>query len=169
MSAQPEIKELIDRLGLLPHPEGGFYCETYRSDTVLSPNSLPGFSSHRNISTAIYFLLTAGNFSAFHRIKSDEVWHFYYGSCAHIHVIDEHGVYKCHRLGTDFKNNETPQLVVKAGDWFGSSVSDGGNYSLVGCTVAPGFDFNDFQMADRKELLESYPEHHEIILKLTRD
>jgi predicted cupin superfamily sugar epimerase len=168
MSAEAEIKELIDRLNLLPHPEGGYYRETYRSDAVVSPNSLPGFSGDRNISTAIYFLLTAGNFSAFHRIKSDEVWHFYHGSSAQVHVIDERGVYKCHLLGTDFKNNETPQLVVKAGDWFGSSVSDGGSYSLVGCTVAPGFDFNDFEMANCKELLESYPEHREIILKLTR-
>lgn len=169
MSVESEIEELTHRLKLLPHPEGGFYRETYRSDTIMPSKSLPGFSGDRNISTAIYFLLTAGNFSAFHRIKSDEVWHFYQGSSALIHVIDQRGVYTCHRLGTNFKNDETPQLVVKAGDWFGSSVSEGGGYSLVGCTVAPGFDFNDFEMAKRNELLKLYPDHADVISRLTRE
>ena len=165
--ADEKIAKLIQHLGLLPHPEGGYYRETYRSNgTIEKPD---GFAGERNFSTAIYFLLTAGNFSAFHRIKADEVWHFYDGSPASIHVIDTSGAYTLHKLGIDFSKGEVPQLVVKAGDWFGSSVEEGGSYSLVGCTVAPGFDFNDFEMGDRTELMKSYPQHREIIERLTRN
>lgn len=156
---------LIDKLGLQPHPEGGYYRETYRSKEQVT---LPGFEGDRNYSTAIYFMLTSENFSAFHRIKQDEVWHFYGGSPLYVHVIDTKGNYVRHTVGNKIDQGEVPQLVVKAGDWFGSSVVDANSWSLVGCTVAPGFDFRDFEMAKRDELVKEYPAHREIIVRLTR-
>ncbi|NQY05631.1 MAG: cupin domain-containing protein, partial [Flavobacteriaceae bacterium] len=118
--------------------------------------------------TAIYFLLTSENFSAFHRIKQDEIWHFYEGSPLYVHVIDPSGKYTRHEVGLDFANGQTPQLVVPASHWFASSVKDMDSYSLVGCTVAPGFDFDDFELADRQELINKFPNHQDIIKKLTR-
>lgn len=163
---QLTVPLLIDKLQLKPHPEGGWYRETYRSNEQVS---LQGFDGPRNYSTAIYFLLTSENFSAFHRIRQDEVWHFYAGSSLHVHVINTKAVYTRYTVGMDLANNETPQLVVKAGDWFGSSVATDNAWSLVGCTVAPGFDFKDFEMAKREELLQLFPKNREIILRLTRD
>lgn len=160
-----DVQLLIEKLELRPHPEGGYYRETYRSKEQIT---LKGFEGDRNYSTAIYFLLTSENFSAFHKIKQDEVWHFYSGSPLFVHVIDEQGTYMRHTVGIDLAKGEVPQLVVRAGDWFGSSVVDPGSYSLVGCTVAPGFDFRDFEMAKRQELLQKFPAHQEIISRLTR-
>jgi predicted cupin superfamily sugar epimerase len=160
-----DVKALIEKLQLKPHPEGGYYRETYRSGGKLS---IPGYDGDRNYSTAIYFLLTSEHFSAFHRIRQDEVWHFYSGTPLYVHVIDREGKYIRHTVGSGIDNNEEPQLVVKAGDWFGSSVADKNSWSLAGCTVAPGFDFRDFEMAEREKLLQLFPEHHEIISQLTR-
>lgn len=160
-----EAQLLIEKLQLQPHPEGGYYRETYRGKTSID---MPGFEGPRNASTAIYFLLTSKNFSAFHRLKQDEVWHYYTGSPLFVHVIDKQGIYKNHVVGINLNNGEVPQLVVKAGDWFGSSVVANDSYSLVGCTVAPGFDFRDFEMANREMLLRSFPQHKDIITKLTR-
>lgn len=159
------VQLLIDKLGLQPHPEGGYYRETYRAKDQIT---LDGFEGDRNYSTAIYFLLTSENFSAFHKIRQDEVWHFYSGSPLFVHVINQEGVYTRHTVGIDIANGEVPQLVVKAGDWFGSSVVTANAYSLVGCTVAPGFDFRDFEMAKREELLKEFPAHRGIIDRLTR-
>ena len=159
------VQLLIDKLELKPHPEGGYYRETYRSTEHITPAN---FEGDRSYSTAIYFLLTSENFSAFHKIKQDEVWHFYAGSPLFVHVIDEKGIYTRHSVGIDISKGEVPQLVVKAGDWFGSSVVNENAYSLVGCTVAPGFDFRDFEMGKRDELQKKFPTHSEVIVKLTR-
>lgn len=156
----------VDRLNLEPHPEGGYFKETYRSSAAVS---FDGFPSGRNISTGIYFLLTTDNFSAFHRIKSDEMWHFYAGDPLCIHVIHENGKLQEIHLGLDLDNGEIPQAVVPANCWFASEVKDGGIYGLVGCTVAPGFDFEDFEMAERSELIQQFPQHSERILAFTRD
>lgn len=156
----------IEKLELEPHPEGGYYKETYRS------NSIEKFSdtmSVRNVSTAIYFLLTEGNFSAFHRIKSDEMWHFYSGDPISIFVIHKNDELEEIKLGLDLENGEQPQAVVPADTWFASRVAPKGSFSLVGCTVAPGFDFEDFQMAQRTSLIENYPKHKQIISQLTRE
>jgi uncharacterized protein len=161
------IQSLIDHLQLQPHPEGGYFRETYRSTGIIDGKEL-SLDSDRNFSTAIYFMLTSDNFSAFHRIKSDEVWHFYAGAPLYVHVIDQLGVYHRHQAGINIEKGEVPQLVVKAGDWFGSSVATKDSFSLVGCTVAPGFDFRDFEMAERDKLLREFPEHKEIIIELTR-
>ena len=163
------IDHLVSKLGLLPHPEGGFYQETYRSEGLIPEEALEGdFSGGRNYCTGIYFLLTAGNFSAFHRIKQDEMWHFYEGDAFLIHMIDPDGAYSTHRLGLNFDAGESPQFVVPKGVWFASEVADGGSYGLVGCTVSPGFDFDDFELADREKLLKDYPAHSEVIKRLSR-
>lgn len=158
------IQSIINKLDLLPHPEGGFYRETYRSKGIITEESLsPEISGSRNYATCIYFLLTSENFSGFHRIKQDEQWHFYKGSPLRIHVIDPSGQYKQHTLSHEMDRNEYPQLVIEAGNWFASSVVEPNSYSLVGCTVAPGFDFNDFELATRAQLLKLYPNHEALI------
>lgn len=165
-----EIAKLVTSLDLLPHPEGGFYKEVYRSEKVIAKDALPdNFSGDRNYCTSIYFLLTSENFSAFHRIKQDEIWHFYGGSSLSVHVIDKDGNYTAHKVGMNFSVGEQPQLVVPAGCWFASSVSDENSYAFVGCTVAPGFDFDDFELATRAGLSALYPTHKNIIHRLTRN
>ncbi|KQS32662.1 cupin domain-containing protein [Dyadobacter sp. Leaf189] len=160
----------VEKYQLQPHPEGGFYAETYRAKDVISSEALPPrFGGERAASTGIYFLLDAHHFSAFHRIKSDEMWHFYAGDALEIFVIDPiTGKLQIIRLGSDPENGETFQAVVPAGAWFGSRPAAGSSYSLVGCTVAPGFDFRDFEMADRAALQAEYPEFQTIIAELTR-
>lgn len=165
----PEIKKLVENLQLLPHPEGGFYKEVYRSEKVIPKDALPdNFSGDRSYCTSIYFLLTSENFSAFHRIKQDEIWHFYGGSSLSVHVIDKEGNYTEHKVGMDFSKGEKPQLVVPAGCWFASSVAKENSYAFVGCTVAPGFDFEDFELAKGSVLASEHPKHESIIYRLTR-
>lgn len=159
----------IEKLALARHPEGGYFRETYRSHGNIPESALPmGCEGTRCFSTAIYFLLHGDDFSAFHRIKSDELWHFYTGSPLVIHVIDKSGRYHRIKLGDNPDNGETFQTVVEAGCWFGASLHVPQTFALVGCTVAPGFDFRDFEMGDVKELTRNYPEHAEVIEKLTR-
>jgi predicted cupin superfamily sugar epimerase len=165
----------VRKLGLQPHPEGGYYRQTYQSDLVLAKQSLPAqFTGPRSAATAIYFLLEDGNFSAFHRLRSDEVWHFYAGGALVVHVIEAHGQYSKIRLGSDPEAGEVLQAVVKAGCWFASEMLAGGDseresFGLVGCTVSPGFDFEDFELCGRYQLVASYPQHQALIDRLTRD
>jgi predicted cupin superfamily sugar epimerase len=163
------VQEIVEKLNLLPHPEGGFYKETYRSEGQISQGSLnENFSGKRSYCTAIYFLLTKDNFSAFHKIKQDEMWHFYAGSPLTVHMIDKEGNYSKQLIGNNFSKNELPQFVVPKDSWFASCVEDGKEYALVGCTVSPGFDFDDFELANRDLLVKKYPNHKNIITKLTR-
>jgi hypothetical protein len=158
----------ITTLGLIPHPEGGFYRETYRSAEMIEAQHLPArFGGRRVYSTAIYFLLPGDHISALHRIKSDEVWHFYAGSALTLTLIHPDGRLVEHRLGPD-PGRERFQAVVPAGCWYGAFVEDPGSWALVGGTVAPGFDFADFELADRAALLARFPQHRETILRLTR-
>ena len=151
----------IDRLGLHPHPEGGYYKETYRSPGVLGASAFwPGVDGPRNWSTGIYFLLKKGQRSHFHRIRSDEMWHFYEGHALCIHVIQPDGTYSRIRLGRPESDPTLEfQAVVPAGAWFASEVEKEGAYSLVGCTVAPGFDFQDFELAKRQDFALQFPQH----------
>ena len=164
-----KVNLLVESLEMNPHPEGGFYKEVYRSGNVISKEALGNdFSGDRSYCTSIYFLLTSANFSGFHRIKQDEIWNFYEGSPLLIHVIDKEGKYTCKEIGMNPKEDLFPQFVVPAGAWFASSVKNKNDYSFVGCTVAPGFDFEDFELADRISLSKEYPQHKEIITQLTR-
>ena len=161
-------QDYIEHLELMEHPEGGYYKESYRSAATITGLCLPGFGGDRSFSTAIYFLLEQGDFSAFHRIKSDECWHFYDGGILLIHVLPPNGDYVCKRLGKNLGEGELLQFIVPAGAWFASEPAPGSSFSLVGCTVAPGFDFEDFEMAKEENLLQSYPGHEALIKRLCR-
>ena len=162
------IDSIIQSYKMLPHPEGGFYKESYRSDLLLEGDSLSnGMNGRRNCSTAILFLLVENSFSAFHRIKSDEVWHFYDGDPVDIHVIESNGLNRMIKLGKNPLQNEVFQAVVPAGAWFASKTA--GVYSLVGCTVAPGFDFADFELAKAELLAAEFPDHRKLIFSFCRD
>jgi len=161
------VQDLVNQLDLLPHPEGGYYKETYRSNLSHLPPAELEITDPRSISTAIYFLLTKGNFSAFHRIKQDELWHHYMGAAIAVHTISPKGEYHKLLLGSDLAKGEFPQHLVKGGTWFASESL--GDYSLAGCTVAPGFDFADFELPPQKELLDLFPEHRNEIVRLTRE
>ena len=150
--AATDAQRWIDRLHLEPHPEGGFYRQTYRASLTLPNSALPGYTGDRAASTAIYFLLAGDQFSAFHRLRSDELWHFYAGSSLVVHVIEPGGNYRQLLLGSNYAADEQFQAVVPAGCWFGSSLRQPDTFALVGCTVAPAFDFADFEMAKRDEL-----------------
>lgn len=158
------------KLDLLPHPEGGFYKETYKASEVISKDCLPSrFGGDRSFSTAIYFMLEQGDISVFHKIKSDELWHFYAGQTLEVYCIDLKGELTVFRLGSDFEAGDSFQVVVPANCWFASKPASESTFSLMGCTVAPGFDFGDFEMANRKELIAIYPQHSEIITTLTHN
>jgi predicted cupin superfamily sugar epimerase len=162
------VDELIRVLALKPHPEGGYYRETYRSDEAIAHGCLPRrFHGDRHYSTAIYYLLPAGAVSRLHRIASDEVWHFYLGGPFTVVELKPDASSDHVVLGQDVTRGQRLQHVVKAGTWFGAYPNAGTDYSLVGCTVAPGFDFADFEIAKRQELLAQYPREEESIRRLT--
>ena len=158
MKTQERINELIQSLGLLAHPEGGYYKETYRSIETLD--------GEQSLMTSILFLLTSENASNFHRIQSDEHWYFHEGSPLIVHVIGENG-HEQKLLGLDLSAGQSPYHLVKKQEIFGSEVQEEKGYALVSCAVAPGFMFRDFELFTREELLDQYPQHEEIICRLT--
>ncbi len=159
----------IQALNLAPHPEGGYYRETYRShDQIDALRPAAEFSGSRSISTAIYYLLEGSDFSAFHRIRSDEMWHHYAGGPLAIHMIDSAGEFVTRRLASRLEGGARPQIVVPARTWFAAEGEDPSGYTLVGCTVAPGFDFADFELAGRDLLLQRFPAHRSVIERFTR-
>lgn len=155
------IEQLVEALQLKPHPEGGYYTETYRSDLEIST-----VNGSRSLMTCIYFLLTSANSSKFHQIKSDEMWFFHEGSPLTVHVLSESGYEKL-LVGPSDNQGHHPYQLVKSGVVFGSTVEAEDSYSLVSCVVAPGFDFEDFRLLSKEELLEKWPEALDIIHKLT--
>ena len=162
-------QQLVQQYNLQPHPEGGWYKETYRSSEYIPQDALPErFCGARVFSTAIYFLLEQGNFSAFHRIKADECWHFYAGDPLLIYVIQMDGSLDIIHLGNDINKGQLFQYVVPANCWFASRPATGSSFCFAGCTVAPGFDFADFELADAASLSVLYPQHESIIKELCR-
>jgi uncharacterized protein len=154
----------IQRLQLEPHPEGGYFRETYRAGGNVTREHE---SQTRSASTAIYFLLCDGAHSAWHRIRSDEVWHFYAGDSVDVHVLDAQGALTTHRLGNALAHPDAVfQAVVAAGDWFAAECRDKDGAALVGCTVAPGFEFSEFELAEAGALEARYPQHRELIARL---
>ena len=161
---------IIKTLQLNPHPEGGYFRETYRSEGMISGEELgERYTGKRNFSTGIYFLLTSESFSAFHRIVQDEAWHFYDGSPLFLHMISPRGEYTRVTIGRNFEKGEVPQFVVPGGTWFAAGVAGEDSFSLLGCTVAPGFDFADFEMGRRKDLTTLFPHLKEIIFNFSRE
>ncbi len=163
------VHQLVQLLNLQPHPEGGYYREIYRSEGTIQQTCLPDrFHGNRSYSTSIYYLLQKGDFSAFHRIKSDEIWHYHLGGQALIHILDPKGNYQCKVLGNDIANGASFQVIIPAGYWFAAEPAPGNDFTLAGCTVAPGFDFTDFELANKKDLLQQYPNFHDLINRLCR-
>lgn len=158
--------QLIEHFQMPPHPEGGYYRETYRSPLTVTPHG-GGFDGDRLASTAIYFLLPAGSRSGFHRIRSDEAWHFYGGGPMTLIQLSPEGRLEEITLGTDLLRGHKVQHVVPAGYWFGGMPQTGTEYSFVGCTVAPGFEFRDFELAERGALTRMFPAHEKWIKQLT--
>lgn len=157
-------KYWVESLDLLAHPEGGYFKEVYRSENTFTPN---GFSGDRSYATSIYFLIESGNVSHFHRIKSDEIWYYHAGEPLSVFVISPIGELQELKIGPNIEAGETLQAVVPAGTIFGSKSA--GKYSLVGCMVSPGFDFNDFELFKTSELLAKYPNHEVIIKELSKE
>lgn len=169
MSTRRDANFWIEQLKLLAHPEGGFYKEIYRSELILDRQSLPdSFKGDRHSSTSIYYLLQTGDFSAFHRIASDELWHFYAGDCLEIFELSSSGKMITHLLGNNPEQGENLQVLITAGNWFASRPAQGTKFSLAGCTVSPGFDFEDFEIAERDMLLNQFPEHQKLLRELCR-
>lgn len=157
-------KYFIKNLNLKHHPEGGYYSESYVSKEIIVKDN-----ESRPSATSIYFMLTKNEVSNFHQLKSDEIWYYQYGSSLVVYSIEEDGTLKEHLLGPNLEEGESLQIVIKAGCIFGSAVKEGGEFSVVGCMVTPGFVFEDFKLFDRDELLKMYPNHKQTIKMLTRE
>ncbi len=156
-----------DKLQLTKHPEGGHYREIYRADEFIAVRRPESEAAQRNQCTSIYFLLKSGERNFLHRIKSDELWHFYDGSPLIVYEIDAQGNLRKNLLGLNPDNGELPLLVIKAGSWFCAEVLAENSFTLAGCTVSPGFDFKDLEIADRGILMEEFPQHGNFINKFT--
>jgi predicted cupin superfamily sugar epimerase len=149
--------QLIKRLRLKKHPEGGYFKQTYTADTIVN---VAGYDNPRYISTAIYYMLVGDQFSALHRIKSDELWHHYTGCSLTLYEIDNG---KLSKIKMGKSRGEAPQVAIKANTWFAASLNDKKSYCLLGCTVSPGFDYSDLELGKRHELIKMYPQHRTII------
>jgi uncharacterized protein len=163
-------QDIIKWLKLKPHPEeGGFYSETYRSRETLSKTDLPPrYPGDRSMGTAIYYLLTPDTFSAMHRLRTDEIFHFYLGDPVTMLQLLPDGTSRVLTLGTDILSDEQLQLVVPRGIWQGSFLNPGGHFALLGTTMAPGFEFEDYEHGSREPLIQTYPDRRELIIKLTK-
>ncbi|TGE28493.1 cupin domain-containing protein [Hymenobacter metallicola] len=159
MSAQ----SIIEKLQLLPHPEGGYYKETYRAAATLTTAA----GASRNVSTAIYYLLKGADKSHFHRIQSDELWFFHQGQALEI-VLIQQGQLVTIELGNDLAQGQVPQAVIPAHTWFGARVKGEQGFALVSCTVAPGFDFRDFELSQQEALIQEFPQLRAVIEQFTR-
>ena len=165
-----KAEEVIKRLGLAPHLEGGYFRETYRSDEKIPAEGLPSrYDAERLISTAIYYMIMQDNFSAIHRVLSDEVYHFYLGDPVMMLLLYPDGHGEKVFLGRDLTRGQHPQFIVPGGVWQGLCLVEGGSFGLMGTTVAPGFDFRDFEFGKRLELTENYPEYAGLIAHLTNE
>ena len=162
-------EKLIKLLGLKSHPEGGYYRETYRSDEIIGQGALPErYTGNRTYGTAIYYLLTLETFSAIHRIKTDEIYHFYLGDPVELVQLLPDGSGCVVTLGNDIAGGAQLQTVVSRGTWHGSRLAEGGKYALLGTTVAPGFEFADNEIGRRSDLMHAYPSFSDTIIALTR-
>lgn len=156
----------INKLNLQEqHPEGGYFAETYKSEKLVG---LPEYDGPRRACTAIYYMLTGEQFASFHIMRSDELWHFYAGNSLTLYIIERDGRLSELRLGADIDKGEFLQAIVKSCSWFAASVNNTSSYSLVGCTVSPGFDYRDWKLGDIKTLVTLYPQHQSIIEKYPR-
>ena len=153
----------IKHLKLIPHPEGGYYKETYKSQIFLSKGELNNCAITRSSASLIYFLLSKNEKSFFHKLKSDEIWIFNKGSSVNIYIIDKNGNLSIEKLGCDIENNEELQVFIPAESWFAAELLDKSSFCLMSCLVSPGFEWDDFELADLSKLMELYPEYIDIL------
>jgi predicted cupin superfamily sugar epimerase len=166
MLTAEQIRELLQ---MRPHPiEGGYFAETYRGSQVVPQSLLRGYPGDRAISTAIYYLLTPDTFSAMHRVRGDEMFHFYLGDPVEMLQLKTDGTGEVILLGQDIAAGMRPQHTVPGGVWQGSRVRAGGKYALLGTTMAPGFEYEDYETGQRQDLITGYPELSQLITSLTR-
>src|SRR5271154_5951283 len=166
MLTAEQIRELLQ---LRPHPiEGGYFAETYRGSPIVPQSLLPGYPSNRAISTAIYYLLTPDTFSAMHRVRGDEMFHFYLGDAVEMLQLRADGSGEAIVLGQDIAAGMRLQHVVPGGAWQGSRLRVGGKFALLGTTMAPGFEFQDYETGQRQALIAEYPVFSGLITLLTR-
>ena len=157
-----KAKEIIDELNLIKHPEGGWYSETYRNKAEFTDGE-----KSRSLATVIYFMLTDNEISAFHRLASDEFWYFHEGDALDVHIFYEDGKYELKKLGPVDEFGTLPQLLLPAKSWFAAESSEKDSYTLISCSVHPGFDFEDFELAHKEELQAQFPEYKELISRLS--
>jgi len=163
----PKAKKYIKQLKLKKHPEGGYFKEIYRSGEIILPEHLPKrYKSSRNFSTSIYFLLEGKQFSAFHFLQSDELWHFYDGCPVIIFSINPKGELIIKKLGK--KKDCELQITIEKQNWFAAELEDKKSFALFGCTVSPGFEFDDFELGKRDTLLQKFPQHSSLIKRLSK-
>ncbi len=165
-----EAKYWINTLGLKPHPEGGYYKEFYRADEEISMQALPQrYQGNRSFCTSIYYLLQGNDYSAFHRLKSNELWHYYAGQGGLIiYTLEKNREFKANKLGIHPDKGEYPTVIIRKGQWFAAELSDKNNFSLVGCTTAPGFEFDDFDLGDTDILKQQFPRARDLIDRLSK-
>lgn len=163
-----EAERIIKTLNLKKHPEGGYFSEVYRSEETLDKDLNERFDGIHSMYTSIYFLLSNNDFSAFHVLKSDEIWHFYEGTTLDIHIINPNGSLSIISLGKDITSGEKYQYLIKAGNYFAAEVRDKSSFALVGCTVSPGFEYSDFELCKKEDLTEKFPAHKDLIKRLTK-
>ena len=153
----------IERLGLVKHVEGGYYKQIYASQKQCPEHNI------RNLATCIFYLLEGNDFSAFHRINADEIWHFFLGSSLTLYNINENEPkMKINKLGKDFEKSENLQVIIPQGDWFAAEVDDRSSFTLVGCTVIPGFEYKNFEIGKKQSLLQKFPLYRDLVEKLCR-
>ena len=162
-----KAQKYIKQLQLKKHPEGGYFKEVYRSGEIILPEHLPKrYKQSRNFSTSIYFLLEGKQFSSFHLLQSDELWHFYDGSAVLLYIINQKGELTVKKLGRD--EDCELQLTIEKQSWFAAELENNKSFALFGCTVSPGFDFDDFEMGRRDELIKKFPQHSALMKRLTK-
>jgi predicted cupin superfamily sugar epimerase len=161
-----EIERLLNKFNMKPHPEGGYFGAGYRSSEFIRKDCLPKrYNSPRNLYSSIYFMVTPENPSCFHRLNTDEIWHFYSGDPIQLHLIWDKGRYTKVVLSNE-AGQEKFQTLIKRGTWMAATTEGPNGYGMAGCTLGPGFEYTDFELADPKKLLEAYPEHRHIIERL---
>lgn len=160
--------EIVNKLSLQPHPEGGYFAEVFKSNEYLEKEFLPGrYNGRRSFFTSIYYLLDKEQISHLHKVNSDETWYFHIGSSVRIHILDQESGYSSVILGGNLSENEVMQYTVKRGSWFAAELTAKNSFGLFSCAVAPGFEYDDFELADRKNLEEIFPDFKELISQFT--
>ena len=163
-----DYRNVIERLNLLPHPEGGYYRRNWQSQLQAEAKDATGKSVHpiRSIGSSILYLLPSNEVCAWHRVACDEMWHYYNGSGLKMYLLNSFTGLSEHSLGMDIEKGQLPQLIIPRNTWFCGEVLDNEAYSFCGCTLWPSFSYADFELAEQHKLLDEFPAHKELINRI---